>query len=115
MPGVLGVPVPANITRGSTGSMARLQTIEPFIGVSSRSRVIRAIEPQIGPRVDRLGTLRVGEQAFDDCVRMHTEAHAGSGPARAVVAAHHDALADRSYQDGALCGHAPPPDADVRQ
>src|SRR5215472_3232163 len=36
MPGLLGVPVPANITFGSTGSMARLHTIEPFIGVSSR-------------------------------------------------------------------------------
>ena len=37
MPGVLGVPVPANITRGSTGSMARLQTIESLMGVSSRA------------------------------------------------------------------------------
>ena len=36
MPGVLGVPVPANITRGSTGSMAMLQTMDPLIGVSSR-------------------------------------------------------------------------------
>src|SRR5215467_7337348 len=36
MPGLLGVPVPANSTFGSTGSMARLHTIEPRIGVSSR-------------------------------------------------------------------------------
>jgi hypothetical protein len=36
MPGVLGVPVPANITLESTGSIAMLQTMDPFIGVSSR-------------------------------------------------------------------------------
>ena len=36
MPGRLGVPVPANITFESTGSMAMLQTIDPFIGVSSK-------------------------------------------------------------------------------
>ena len=36
MPGVLGVPVPANMTAGSIGSMAMLQTMDPFIGLSSR-------------------------------------------------------------------------------
>ena len=36
MPGRLGVPVPANITFESTGSMAMLQTMDPFIGVSSK-------------------------------------------------------------------------------
>jgi hypothetical protein len=36
MPGVLGVPTPANITSGSTGSMAMLQTMAPLRGVSSR-------------------------------------------------------------------------------
>ena len=36
MAGGLGVPTPANITSGSTGSMARLQTMAPLIGVSSR-------------------------------------------------------------------------------
>ena len=35
MPGRLGVPVPANITFESIGSMAMLQTMDPFIGVSS--------------------------------------------------------------------------------
>ncbi len=39
MPGVLGVPVPANITDGSTGSMPMLQTTEPFIGFSSSRHV----------------------------------------------------------------------------
>ena len=36
MPGVLGVPVPANMTAGSIGSMAMLQTTDAFIGFSSR-------------------------------------------------------------------------------
>ena len=36
MPGLLGVPVPANIVFGSTGSMAMLHTMDPVIGVSSR-------------------------------------------------------------------------------
>ena len=36
MPGRLGVPVPANMTAESTGSIAMLQTTEPFIGLSSR-------------------------------------------------------------------------------
>ena len=35
MPGLLGVPVPANITARSIGSMAMLQTTDPFIGFSS--------------------------------------------------------------------------------
>src|SRR3989442_262467 len=35
MPGLLGVPVPANLVSGATGSMARLHTMDPFMGASS--------------------------------------------------------------------------------
>jgi len=40
IPGLLGVPVPANMIAGSIGSIATLQTTEPFIGLSSRRHFI---------------------------------------------------------------------------
>ena len=86
MPGWLGVPVPANITFESTGSMAMLQTMDPFIGVSSKvpsgAAIVALVEPHVGPGIDRAGMPRVGQESLDDTVRMHALTHAGPGPAR---------------------------------
>src|SRR5713101_8518211 len=43
---------------------------------------------------------------------MHPLAHAGPGPALAVVGAHHDALTDGPDQDVPLARYKPPPDSD---
>src|SRR5262249_27556063 len=76
------------------------------------ARVVALVEAHVRARVDHAGPPRVREQRADNAVGVHALAHAGPRPALALVGAHHDALADRPYQDGSPVRHGPPP-ADV--
>src|SRR5206468_10929803 len=74
--------------------------------------VIALVQAHVGPGVDPSRTPRMGKERPHNAVGVHALAHAGPGPALAVVGTRHDALADRAYQDGSLLRHGPPPRRD---